>query len=468
MGKEKQKRACKVKKSDKMIRSLVKEYETKCDFIDTRIYEIKKEVISIENNVTSNIYLDSKSFGVRVLVNGGWGMAYSNDFGNAREVFEKALKMAKLSAGEKKEFKGAPPVTDSREYAYITDPFLITPSEKLEMLKDYEKELKKEKLIRNSRLILECSRVRKSVIAPGVDVNQEFTNNLFRAFVTAREGNVIQSVSKHYSRLGGYEVLDDLSPNSVAEELIGRVKRLLHARAPKAERSAVVCDPMMTGLFFHEAVGHACEADSILNNASVFKGMLNKKVASDEVNLVDDPTIKERGFYWYDDEGIRASPTPLITNGILTGFMHSLRTANEMGELPTGNGRVMNADYPPIPRMSNTVLKPGKWKVDDLIKEVRNGYLVKGFSGGVVDPITGQFSFGASECFRIRNGEVGEPLRDVTLAGNILEALRGIKVADDATKTHLTGTCGKDGQGVRVGDYCPSILVREVIVGGRS
>jgi TldD protein len=148
--------------------------------------------------------------------------------------------------------------------------------------------------------------------------------------------------------------------------------------------------------------------------------------------------------------------------------MHSLKTANEMNVKPTGNARIMNAEHSPLPRMSNTTLKSGKWSVDELIHEAREGYLVKGFKGGVVEPITGQFTFGASECFKIVNGEIGEPLRDVTLAGNILETLKAIKVGKDVTKTRLTGTCGKAAQHLRVGDYCPSILVKEVIVGGSA
>jgi TldD protein len=198
------------------------------------------------------------------------------------------------------------------------------------------------------------------------------------------------------------------------------------------------------------------------------KGLRHQLIGSNEINLFNDPTLNERGFYWYDDEGVKAHETPLIVNGVLSGFMNSLKTANELNEAPTGNGRCTNAEYNPIPRMSNMVLKPGKWSPDDLIKEVRNGYLMKGFTGGVVDPITGQFSFGASECYQIVNGEVSEPLRDVTMASNILDALKGIMVGRDQQPTNSGGTCGKEGQYVRVGEFCPSILIRDVMIGGSA
>jgi TldD protein len=450
-----------------MIRKLVEDYAGKTDYADARVHEISKEVILLENGETSNIFLNNKSYGVRILYNGGWGMAYSYDFDKAKELFEKALKIAKLSSGKKKEFSGPKPVNDSKIYDCKIDPFSIDPLEKIKLLKEYESLLKGSR-IKNIQVLLQAERVNKSVYAPGVEVSQEFTNNIHRIFVTAKEGRVIQSTGEHYSRLGGYEMITSRDLNEVTSRVNERIDRLLHAKSAKPERAAVVCDPAMTGLFFHEAVGHACEADAVINNASLFKELIGRKIASQEVTLVDDPTIEERGFYWYDDEGVKSRPTALITNGVLSGFMHSLKTANEMNVEPTGNGRVMNAENPPIPRMSNTSLKPGKWSVEELIHEARNGYYVKGFNGGVVDPITGQFSFGASECFKIVNGEVMEPLRDVTLAGNILEALKGIRVGNDQTKNRLTGTCGKSGQHVRVGDYCPSILVREVVVGGSA
>jgi len=452
-----------------MIEKLVDEFSSKCDYVDARVHDIVKETIMLENNDTSNMFLSNKSYGVRVLFKGGWGLVYSYDFTKARSVFEKALKIAKISSGkEKTDFKKPASVKDDKKIIYKIDPFSINPTDKISTLKDYESALKKDPKVKRTSLLMDNARVNKSVYAPGININQEFTINIFRAFVTAREGNVIQSSNKHYSKIGGYETIQSLNLEEITQEILERANRLLNAKAPKPERATVVCDPMMTGLFFHEAVGHACEADHIINKASVLADKRSQLIASEEVNLIDDPTIKERGFYWYDDEGVKAKPTPLITKGRLVGLMHSLKTANQLGEEPTSNGRSMNADYPPIPRMSNTILKPGKWSIDDLIKEVGNGYYVKGFGGGIVDPISGQFSFGASECFKIINGEVSESLRDVTLAGSILKILKGIKVGKDFTKTHLTSTCGKGGQSARVGECCPSILIEDVVIGGSA
>jgi len=451
-----------------MIEQLVDEFSSKCDYIDVRVNKTTNEVVILQNSETSNVFTNNESYGVRVLLNGGWGLSFSHDFNKAREVFEKALKIAKLSSGKKTIFNPPKSVHDSKKISYKTDPFSVDPLNKIKLLNNYEALLKKDTKIKNTVLSLACSRVDKRVYAPNINVRQEFVNNFLRINVTAREGNLIQSTAHRHSELGGYETINSLSTESLTSEVRERVNRLLHAKSSKPERATIVCDPQLTGLFFHEAVGHACEADLILNNGSVFNGLRDKSLGSEEINLVNDPTFKERGFYWYDDEGVKTKPTPLITKGVLTGFMHSLKTANELNEKPTGNGRCMNAEVFPIPRMSNMILKPGKWSFEELLKEAGNGYFVKGFTGGEVDPITGQFCFGASECYRIVNGEVGEPLRDVTLASSILESLKSIKVGNDFVPTNSGGTCGKGGQGARVGEACPSILIKDVIVGGSA
>lgn len=451
-----------------MIQGLIKEFSAKCDYVDARVHEAVNEVLVLENGETSNVFTNNKSIGVRVLFKGGWGMACSYNISKARDLFNKALRIARLTPSPEKSFQPPRSVTADKKYPCEINPFTIEPVEKTKLLKELESRLTADAKVKNVKSILINSRVNKRVLASGIDVNQEFTNNVLKTSVTAREGSVIQSTIDTYSKLGGYEVIKSLSINDLSDELLKRVNRLLSAKAPKPERSTIVCDPRMSGLFFHEAVGHACEADTIINQSSVFQGLKNKTVASKEVNLFDDPGVKERGFYWFDDEGVKATPTKLITKGKLTGFLHSLITAGKLGEKPTGNGRAADAESPPIPRMSNTVLEPGEWSVEELIKEAGNGYLVKGFNGGVVDPVTGQFSFGASECYRITNGVVAEPLRNASLAGNILETLKGIRVGSDAQNTRLASYCGKANQMIRVGKRSPSILIKEAIIGGTA
>ncbi len=119
----------------------------------------------------------------------------------------------------------------------------------------------------------------------------------------------------------------------------------------------------------------------------------------------------------------------------------------------------------PIVRMSNTYLKPGEMKFDELIEDLKDGIYLKGSRGGQVDTGKGVFQFNAAESFRIENGEVEEPLRDVSLSGNILEILR--KVDGVGRDFHMgVGFCGKSGQTAPVGDGGPHTRVSEATVGG--
>ncbi len=450
---------------------LLKKYEPRFDYADIRTEEGVSEVINLENKNISLINNKDFSYGIRVLINGAWGLSYSNELKNAEKVFKKALRTAKISSKHLKEkvmIVKPEPVKARFRIKIKEDPFTVDIKEKINYLKDYRKALSSEERIKNARAIMTSGRVKKKFINIESNITQEFNINILRFSATASEGGLIEQTSKGYCRLGGYEVIRDYDHLGTADEIKKSVIQLLHARGPKPGRMPVVCDPEMTGLFFHEAVGHACEADLVINKSSIFSNLLNKQIASNEVNLTDDPTINARGFYWFDDEGIKASETELITNGILKGCLHSIDTAGALRMKPTGNGRVESPAFRPIPRMSNTVLKPGKWSFNDLLKEAWNGIYVKGFSGGIVEPNSGQFSFGARECYLIENGELTKPLKGVTLAGSILEILKGISVGNDLTNPFTTGTCGKGGQGVRVGDMTPHILLKEAIVGGND
>ncbi len=450
---------------------LLKKHEAEFDYADIRIEEGNSEVIKLENKNISLVDNSDFSYGIRVLVNGAWGLAYSNELKNAPEIFKKALKIAKASSRRLKEkVKIAKPKPHQGAYKikFKENPFSIDTKEKINYLKDYKSALSAEDRIKNITSVMSVSRTKKQFISLESDIKQEFYICLLRFSATASENGLIEETHKMHCKLGGYEIIKEYDQIKTGENIKEAVIRLLHAKNPKGGKMPVVCDPQLTGVFFHEAVGHACEADHIISNSSIFKDMLGKRVASEEINMCDDPTANARGFYWFDDEGVKARETKLITNGVLTNYLHSIETAGKLGMSPTGNGRVESPIFKPIPRMSNTVLKPGKWSFYDLVKEAKNGIYAKGFAGGIVEPITGQFSFGAQECYLIENGEISKPLKEVTLAGNILEILKDIKVGSDMTNPFSAGTCGKGNQSVRVGDLAPHILLKEAIVGGRD
>src|SRR2546425_1109115 len=164
----------------------------------------------------------------------------------------------------------------------------------------------------------------------------------------------------------------------------------------------------------HEACGHGFEADFIEKGLSVYAGRIGQKVASELVTVFDDGTLpQKRGTNRIDDEGTPVSKVVLIEKGVLRGYLHSLRTARKMDMRPTGNGRRESYRHLPIPRMRNTCIAPGETPPEKIVASVKEGIFVADIGGGEVDIVTGNFVFHCSEAYRIRNGGIGEALREV-------------------------------------------------------
>ena len=132
----------------------------------------------------------------------------------------------------------------------------------------------------------------------------------------------------------------------------------------------------------------------------------------------------------------------------------------------SGNARSSINDAP-IVRMSNTFLQPGDMTFEELIEDIPDGIYLKGSRGGQVDTGKGIFQFNAAEGFKIENGELSTPLRDVSLSGNILETLNNIDALGNDFKLSV-GFCGKDGQTVPVGDGGPHTRIIDAMVGGSN
>jgi len=218
----------------------------------------------------------------------------------------------------------------------------------------------------------------------------------------------------------------------------------------------------------HEACGHGLEADLVQKKLSVYSGKLGQNVASPLVTVVDDATIKGKyGTLRFDDEGNHGRENLLIENGVLKNYMYDHLTAKNDKKESTGNGRRESFREKPIPRMTNTFIAPGKDDPEKIIKETKNGLLVRKMGGGQVNTTNGDFVFDVAEGYIIKDGEVKKMVRGATLTGNGPKALVLVdRVGRDLG--YSIGTCGKDGQGAPVSDAQPTIRIKELIVGGTA
>jgi len=343
--------------------------------------------------------------------------------------------------------------------------------EKISLIKAAFKEAKASELIKNVRITF-ANAEREILIINTEGTNVKFSQPyiLLAVQVVAEKNGVLQ---RGYETLGGtmgMEIFEKTSPEEIARKAAGRALLMVDAKRAPGGRMPVVISSEAGGTMIHEAVGHGLEADLASGNLSVYTGKLGEVIASPLVTVVDDPTIPgKRGSYLVDDEGANAGKTILVENGVLVKYMCDRLHHMKEGFPLTGNGRRESYRHRPIPRMSNTYIAPGTKKPEEIIHSVHRGLFVRKMGGGQVNTVTGDFVFEVQEGYLIENGKVGEPVRGATLTGNGPEVLKMIDMVGNDLGFGL-GTCGKDGQGVPVGDAQPTIRIGEpfITVGGEG
>ncbi|GAB4414556.1 MAG: TldD/PmbA family protein [Thermodesulfovibrionales bacterium] len=286
--------------------------------------------------------------------------------------------------------------------------------------------------------------------------------------VIASDAGVIQTGYETAGGIIGFELFDETSMEELSLKASKRAVMMLQARRAPGGRMPVVISSEAGGTLIHEAIGHGLEADLAQQGLSIYSNKLGREVASPVITVIDDATIaNKRGSYRFDDEGTPSRRNVLVDKGTLTGYMYDRLTAMRDGVKSTGNGRRESYQHRPIPRMTNTFISPGDSSPEDVIKSVPEGLFVRKMGGGQVNTVTGDFVFEVQEGYMIKNGEIGEPVREATLTGNGEEVLRSIDmVASDLGFS--IGTCGKDSQGVPVSDGMPTIRIPEIVVGGET
>ena len=277
---------------------------------------------------------------------------------------------------------------------------------------------------------------------------------------------------EHMGLVGGFGHADDnFKDLSEVYEKIDTVYRQLCDKAEgvyaQAGVKTVILDSNVAGMIAHEAVGHTVEADLVIGG-SVAGPNLGKQVASELVNIVDYASTafgKQAPLPVYlDDEGIQAKDAVLVENGILKGYMHNRETADRFGVEPCGNARGWEFSDEPLIRMRNTVVLPGKDTLDDMIASVDDGYYLLATGNGQAD-LTGEFMFGITMGYEIKNGKLGRAILDTTVSGVAFDMLKTVDMVSDKVKWEACGTCGKK-QPMAVSMGGPAIRC-QITIGGR-
>jgi len=285
--------------------------------------------------------------------------------------------------------------------------------------------------------------------------------------VAARDGK-IQTGYEPAGGSVGFELFDQEDPVALARKAAGRAILMLGADDAPTGTMPVVLSSEAGGTMIHEAVGHGFEADLVQKGLSKYAGQRDKVIGSTVVTVVDDSTLEgKRGSFAVDDEGNPAQRTVLIESGVLQDYMYDVVTARKENRASTGNGRRQSFRDKPIPRMTNTLIVSGDTDPAEILAATPNGLYVCKMGGGQVNTVNGDFVFEVSEGYLIEDGSQGRPVRGASLIGNGPEVLMKIDLVGNDLGFGI-GTCGKDGQGVPVGDAQPTLRISALTVGGTS
>lgn len=420
-------------------------------YCDARAEIQERKSALLENKAVEHIRTNNdRGIGIRVSKKGTWGfcsITNPESFEQIKDAVDAAIK----NAGHN---------TKNKNYLYPNSPnktkidFPVLKKPELEELMKIGMECNK--------IILDTPKIIKSVVSPwytnnskyfanseGSEIIQNFTDVVIDMIATSHEAGLTQSVNITEGGRGGLEQITDNIHYS-AQEIALKASQLLDAKHVKEEKATVVMNPDFVSLLTHEILGHPSEADRVLGKEMAWaggawwKGKIGQKVGSDELNVFDDPTIKESlGWYYFDDEGVKTKKTTLVEKGVLKNHMQNRETSVTFDTTPTGNMRATNYRFMPLIRMACTCIGNGDWKVNEMIKEIKNGYFISNMKIPSIDMKRYNWSISCQYAQKIKNGEITDLLRDVIVMGTAPEFFESIDArGDDFTIRPITN-CGK-------------------------
>jgi TldD protein len=455
--------------ADKAIQFALTQGVEYCDARAER--QMAKSVLIEDGEVEHSRVATDQGIGFRLLKNGAWGFyAVSNP-----ESFEEIKESIKHA------------IKNSNHYSQNkNNPTKLFPIPINKIKKDYQV-LEKPQLedlikvgLECDKIILEKPQIKNSIVSSwftenskyfvnseGSEILQNFTDVVIHMTATAHQSGLTQSVNITEGGRGGIEqITKDTKAQNSADFISTKASQLLDAKPANEEKATVVMNPDFVSLLTHEILGHPSEADRVLGKEMAWAGgawwkdKLGQRVGSEHLNVFDDPTIKESlGWYYYDDEGVLTQKTDLIENGILKNHMQSRETSMVFDTPPTGNMRATDYRFMPLIRMACTCIGAGDWKPDEMIKEIKNGYLISNWKVPSIDMKRYNWSISAQFAQKIENGEITDLLRDVIVVGTAPEFFESIDACGNDFTVRPITNCGKGDpmQSMIMGNGGPSI-----------
>ncbi len=445
------------------------------DHAVVRLEEAYYELISFDNGtLRAYTVTSSKGVGIKVVINGVPGYSYSYDL--SREAIDKAIERAVAIARIRKHRKvyseiASKPARGRYSYVSKLDARGVDPEEKVSLVRDANKAAMELEGVVSSVTRLAFEHRRKAVVS-SFGAEAECTIHLIglSQLSVAKHGATAERVYDSKSWVGGFENVKGFDFPSFAKDVSKLAVEASKARTPSPGTYRAVIDPELVGLLIHEAFGHASEGDLVVTGASVLAGRVGSSVASELVTVVDQGVVEGGYPVPFDDDGNEKGRTVVVDRGILRSFLTSPLVAPELGMEVSGNARAQDVSHDTLVRQTNYFIERGDWSFEEMIRDMKEGLYLKGRGalGGQVDTTVGTFTFSIGPSYVVKNGEIAELVRGVTVSGSILETLANVDAVGRDLEIHTSvfGGCGKGGQMVRVGDGGPHVRVKKIVVGG--
>lgn len=438
------------------------------DYIEVRLDESKSSRLAYRGERLEEAGRSAGTGGcVRALVRGGWGFVSFNSLDKLSENVALAVEQARQVGKSESRFSPAVPVVEKVPVEFKKNPMDVPLATKNGILAEYNRIMLETEGIQTTSI--GYADIKKKVTlatSEGTYLEQgRIDLNLRLSAIASKDGDV-QQVGLSIGSKGDFATVENL--HEQVRDIARRAAALLSAPSAKGGTYTVILDPVLAGVFVHEAFGHLSEADHIYENPQMRDIMvLGRRFSGKHLNIVDGAAVPGyRGSFKYDDEGTPAGKTYLIKEGVLTSRLHSRETAAKMGEQPTGNARAINYTHPPIVRMTNTFIEPGTTSLAEMLSGIKEGVYAKDWYGGTTS--LEMFTFSAGEAYMIRDGKIAEMVRPVVLTGNVFATLDNIDAIGNDLDMNQGGGCGKAGQSpLPVSNGSPHIRIQNCLVGGK-
>jgi TldD protein len=443
-----------------MYELLAKAEDLGAAFADLRYFKTKEiSIVVTENRQYVSVNGIDEGYSLRTLYEGNWG--YSSFVKPKGNELENAIKGSYGNANINIVY--LPPKHDTVNIK-PKKPISKSPDEIASDIKSIKEELLRDNRIKSVSIRYYQNDFYKEYHSTeDRDIVIQYTLSGLYINAVAQEGDIVASAFDGKSTYLGYP-LEVFDINEMISTLKKRINNQLKGITPKAGEFETILAPDVVGVFSHEALGHLAEADLATNG--ILEPLRGKRIAPNYVSVVDSPQLPFNmaiGLTPYDDEGVEGREVKIVDKGIVSEFLVDRYYSTYLGERPSGNARAEDFRSPVIIRMRNTYMLPGEWNLNEIIEDIKDGYLLSSPLGGQTSP-DGTFQFGIQEGYKIANGEIKEPLRNVGISGYTLETLNRISAVSKEFDV-WPGFCGKGGQSVPVGTGGPYIKVK-IKVGG--